>query len=52
MENPTFEEIDILVATPGALGKLSAVGVYKLGEVSVTYNHSLYSWHMLHAEQK
>ncbi|XP_050298966.1 probable ATP-dependent RNA helicase DDX28 isoform X2 [Anthonomus grandis grandis] len=33
MLQPTFEEMDILVATPGALGKLSTVGVYKLMEV-------------------
>ncbi|CAG9764690.1 unnamed protein product [Ceutorhynchus assimilis] len=33
MENPTFEEVDIIVATTGALSKLSTVGIYKLGEV-------------------
>ncbi|CAH0561265.1 unnamed protein product [Brassicogethes aeneus] len=33
MMNPEFEDIDILVATPGAIGKLSTVGVYKLSEV-------------------
>ncbi|XP_072400306.1 probable ATP-dependent RNA helicase DDX28 [Diabrotica undecimpunctata] len=32
MMNPVFEDIDILVATPGALGKLSTVGIYKLNE--------------------
>ncbi|XP_044254909.1 probable ATP-dependent RNA helicase DDX28 [Tribolium madens] len=30
MMNPEFSEIDILVGTPGALGKLCTVGVYKL----------------------
>lgn len=39
MMNPTFDEIDILVATPGAVGKLSAVGIYRLNEVSII-NHS------------
>lgn len=33
MMNPSFSEIDILVSTPGALGKLSAVGIFKLNEV-------------------
>lgn len=33
MMNPSFEDIDILVATPGVLGKLSTVGIYKLNEV-------------------
>ncbi|KAJ8912255.1 hypothetical protein NQ315_008846 [Exocentrus adspersus] len=33
MMNPEFEKIDLLVATPGALGKLSTVGVYRLNEV-------------------
>ncbi|XP_066248009.1 probable ATP-dependent RNA helicase DDX28 [Euwallacea similis] len=33
MLSPSFAEVDILVATPGALGKLSTVGIYKLGEV-------------------
>lgn len=32
MMNPEFDDIDVLVATPGALGKLSTVGVYKLHE--------------------
>ncbi|CAG9819641.1 unnamed protein product [Phaedon cochleariae] len=32
MMNPTFEDIDVLVGTPGAIGKLSTVGVYKLNE--------------------
>lgn len=32
MMNPEFEDIDILVGTPGAIGKLSTVGVYKLNE--------------------
>ncbi|KAJ8942905.1 hypothetical protein NQ314_009880 [Rhamnusium bicolor] len=36
MMNPDFESIDLLVATPGALGKLSTVGVYKLNEVQYT----------------
>ncbi|XP_056630984.1 probable ATP-dependent RNA helicase DDX28 [Diorhabda sublineata] len=36
MMNPVFEDIDILVATPGALGKLSTVGIYKLNEVKFT----------------
>lgn len=33
MMNPTFNEVDIVVATPGVLGKLSTVGIYKLNEV-------------------
>lgn len=33
MMNPEFAKIDLLVATPGALGKLSTVGIYKLNEV-------------------
>lgn len=33
MMNPDFDKIDLLVATPGALGKLSTVGIYKLNEV-------------------
>lgn len=33
MMNPAFEEIDVLVATPGALSKLSSVGIYKLDQV-------------------
>ncbi|CAH2002369.1 unnamed protein product [Acanthoscelides obtectus] len=33
---PHFEEVDLLVATPGVLSKLSTVGVYKLGEVAHT----------------
>lgn len=36
MMNAVFEDIDILVATPGALGKLSTVGIYKLHEVMIT----------------
>ncbi|XP_018560863.1 probable ATP-dependent RNA helicase DDX28 isoform X2 [Anoplophora glabripennis] len=35
MMNPEFEKIDLLVATPGALGKLSSVGIYKLNECTV-----------------
>lgn len=34
MMNPNFEEVDILVATPGALTKLSSVGIYKLNQVT------------------
>lgn len=41
MMNPTFEEVDILVATPGALGKLSTVGIYKLNEVNRLFLHSI-----------
>lgn len=33
MMNPVFEDIDILIATPGALAKLSAVDIYRLKEV-------------------
>ncbi|KAF7287301.1 hypothetical protein GWI33_001666 [Rhynchophorus ferrugineus] len=33
MVNPEFNDIDILIATPGALSKLSTVGIYKLNEV-------------------
>lgn len=33
MLNPEFDEVDILVGTPGAIGKLSTVGIYKLSEV-------------------
>lgn len=33
MMNPNFEDVDILVATPGVLGKLSTVGIYKLKKV-------------------
>ncbi|KAL1500803.1 hypothetical protein ABEB36_006245 [Hypothenemus hampei] len=33
MLNPTFENVDVLVATPGVLGKLSTVGIYKLDSV-------------------
>lgn len=33
MMNPKFEEIDILIATPGALSKLSTVGIYKMDQV-------------------
>nr|XP_023026047.1 probable ATP-dependent RNA helicase DDX28 isoform X1 [Leptinotarsa decemlineata] len=36
MMNPVFEDIDILVATPGSLGKLSTVGIYKLNEAKYT----------------
>lgn len=36
MMNPEFEDIDILIATPGAVGKLSTVGIYKLNEVKYT----------------
>ncbi|CAG9861796.1 unnamed protein product [Phyllotreta striolata] len=36
MMNPSFDEIDILVATPGAIGKLSTVGIYKLNDVKYT----------------
>lgn len=35
MLNPTFRDVDLLVATPGALSKLSTVGIYKLFEVSI-----------------
>lgn len=36
MLNPEFDDIDILIGTPGAIGKLSTVGVYKLGTVMYT----------------
>lgn len=36
MMNPVFDEIDVLVATPGVIGKLSTVGVYKLNRVLYT----------------
>lgn len=36
MMNPKFDEVDILVATPGVIGKLSSVGVYKLNKVLYT----------------
>lgn len=32
MLSPRFGDVDVLVATPGVLGKLSTVGIYKLGE--------------------
>ncbi|KAH1003256.1 hypothetical protein HUJ05_011188 [Dendroctonus ponderosae] len=32
MLNPQFAEVDVLVATPGVLGKLSSVGIYKLAD--------------------
>lgn len=36
MMNPEFEEIDVLVGTPGAIGKLANVGIYKLQNVKYT----------------
>ncbi|KRT78758.1 helicase, partial [Oryctes borbonicus] len=33
MLNPEFSKIDLLVATPGAISKLSTVGIYKLNKV-------------------
>ncbi|KAI4463300.1 rna helicase [Holotrichia oblita] len=33
MLNPEFSDIDILIATPGAISKLSTVGIYKLNKV-------------------
>lgn len=36
MMNPQFDETDILIATPGVIGKLSTVGVYKLNKVKFT----------------
>ncbi|XP_044747775.1 probable ATP-dependent RNA helicase DDX28 [Coccinella septempunctata] len=36
MMNPEFEKIDVMVATPGAIGKLSTVGIYKLQNVQHT----------------
>lgn len=36
MMNPEFENIDILIGTPGAIGKLNTVGIYKLNEVQYT----------------
>ncbi|GJQ84529.1 hypothetical protein Trydic_g20026 [Trypoxylus dichotomus] len=33
MLNPEFSEVDLLVATPGAISKLSTVGIYKLNKV-------------------
>ncbi|KAK4887552.1 hypothetical protein RN001_003823 [Aquatica leii] len=35
MLNPEFSDVDILIATPGAIGKLSTVGVYKLNNVEM-----------------
>ncbi|XP_031341218.1 probable ATP-dependent RNA helicase DDX28 isoform X1 [Photinus pyralis] len=34
MLNPEFSEVDILIGTPGALGKLTGVGIYKLNQLS------------------
>lgn len=34
MLNPEFSEVDLLIGTPGAIGKLCTVGVYKLNHVS------------------
>lgn len=36
MMNPEYDEVDILVTTPGVIGKLSTVGVYKLDRVQYT----------------
>lgn len=36
MLDPEFSKIDILVGTPGAIGKLSTVGIYKLHNVQYT----------------
>lgn len=36
MMNPEFDKIDVLVSTPGAIGKLSTVGIYKLQNVQHT----------------
>lgn len=33
MMNPQLNDVDIIVATPGALSKLSTVGIYKLNQV-------------------
>ncbi|KAF5308308.1 hypothetical protein FQR65_LT06301 [Abscondita terminalis] len=35
MLNPDFSDIDILIGTPGAIGKLTAVGVYRLNNVEM-----------------
>lgn len=37
MVNPEFNDVDILIATPGVLSKLSTVGIYKLNEVNDQY---------------
>lgn len=36
MINPEFSDVDIVVATPGVIGKLSTVGIYRLGSVQHT----------------
>lgn len=36
MLNPEFSTVDLLIGTPGAIGKLSNVGIYKLNDVSIT----------------
>ncbi|XP_022913498.1 probable ATP-dependent RNA helicase DDX28 [Onthophagus taurus] len=36
MINPLFDDIDILIATPGVIGKLSTAGIYKLKDVAHT----------------
>lgn len=36
MMNPEFGDIDILIGTPGAISKLSTVGIYKLNDVQYT----------------
>lgn len=33
MLNPEFSDVDLLIATPGAISKLSTVGIYKLNKV-------------------
>lgn len=33
MMNPVFEDLDILIATPGVLAKLSTVGIFRLNQV-------------------
>ncbi|KAF5270084.1 hypothetical protein FQA39_LY08496 [Lamprigera yunnana] len=35
MLNPDFEPLDILIGTPGVIGKLSTVGIYKLSNVEI-----------------
>lgn len=36
MMNPEMSDIDILIGTPGVVGKLSTIGLYRLGEVQHT----------------
>lgn len=36
MLNPSFSEVDVLIGTPGAIGKLSSIGIFKLNQVQYT----------------